>query len=139
MVNPNIVKAKISHIEKGLQRLKLKQNITLDAFKNNPDLQDIILHNLQLSIQGCIDIASHIISDEGWIVPGTLTGLFDILTEHEVISGELNERLKKMVGFRNIIIHEYEDIDLDIVYMILTKNIGDIYLFLKQVCDYCRV
>ncbi len=111
MVNQSIIKAKINHIERSLQRLKEKQNVTLAEFERNPDLQDIILHNLQLSIQGCVDIASHIISDEGWIVPDTLAGLFDILMEHKIISQELNEQLKKMVGFRNIIINEYGTID----------------------------
>lgn len=139
MVNQNIIKAKINHIERSLQRLKEKQNVTLAEFKRNADLQDIILHNLQLSIQGCIDIASHIISDQGWIVPDTLAGLFDILMKHKIISQKLNEKLKKMVGFRNIIIHEYGTIDLDKVYTILREDLKDIYLFLKAICVYVKI
>lgn len=139
MVNQNIVKAKINHIERSLQRLKEKQSISLAAFKKNADLQDIVLHNLQLSIQGCIDIASHIISDEGWIVPDTLAGLFDILTEHKIISPKLNKKLKGMVGFRNIIIHEYGTIDLDRVYTIFTKDLQDINSFLKAICIYSKI
>ncbi len=139
MVNQNIIKAKINHIENNLQRLREKQNITLDELKKNIDLQDIILHNLQLSIQGCIDIASHVISDEGWTVPDTLAGLFDILTKHKIISRDLNEKLKKMVGFRNIIIHEYGTIDLNKVYSILTHDINDINSFLKQICVYANI
>lgn len=136
MVNQNILKAKINHIEKALQRLKEKQNASLDELLKNLDLQDIVLHNLQLSIQGCIDISSHIISDEGWTVPDTLAGVFDILAKHKIISEELNKRLQKMVGFRNIIVHEYETVDLNIVHRILTEDIKDIHLFLKQVCIY---
>lgn len=139
MVNQSIIKAKINHIENNLQRLKEKQNITLEELKKNIDLQDIILHNLQLSIQGCIDIASHIISDQGWTVPDTLAGLFDILVKHKVISEELNGKLKKMVGFRNIIIHEYGTIDLSKVYAILIEDMKDIYSFLKQVCIYAKI
>ncbi|MFH1782752.1 MAG: DUF86 domain-containing protein [Candidatus Omnitrophota bacterium] len=139
MVNQDIVKAKISNIESNLQRLEEKQSITPEQFKESADLQDIILHNLQLSIQGCIDIASHIISDEGWPVPDTLAGLFDILMRHKIIPGELNIRLKRMAGFRNIIIHEYEAIDLDRVHHILQKDIKDIYLFLKQICMYAKI
>ena len=139
MVNQSTIKAKINHIENNLQRLKEKQNITLEELKKNIDLQDIILHNLQLSIQGCIDIASYIISDQGWAVPDTLAGLFDILAKHKVISEELNGKLKKMVGFRNIIIHEYGSIDLNKVHTILMQDKKDIYTFLKQVCIYAKI
>jgi len=139
MVNQNIIKAKINHIERSLQRLQGKKQITLAQLKNNADLQDIILHNLQLAIQGCIDIASHIISDEGWTVPDTLAGLFDILGGHKVISRDLEARLKKMVGFRNIIIHEYGTIDMNKVYQILTRDIKDVRLFLKRICLYAKI
>ena len=139
MVNQSIIKNKINHIEVSLQRLKEKQEIPLEEFKKNRDLQDIVIHNLQLSIQGCVDMASHIISDQGWTVPDTLAGLFDILTEHKVIPDDLNDRLKKMVGFRNIIIHEYGTIDLGKVYVILTKDIKDIYTFLKLICAYAKI
>ena len=139
MVNQNIIKGKINHIERFLQRLEEKQGASLSEFNENLDLQDVILHNLQLSIQGCIDIASHIISDQGWIVPDTLAGLFDILTEHKIILKELNERLKKMVGFRNIIIHEYGTVDLDKVYAILKEDLKDIRSFLKAVCAYVKI
>lgn len=139
MVNQSIVKAKVSGIEANLGRLKEKKNIALAELKANKDMQDIILHNLQLSIQGCIDIASHIISDQGWEVPDTLAGLFDILLRHKIISAQLNERLKKMVGFRNIIVHEYGTIDLNKVHQILTRDIKDIYSFLKRVCSYAKI
>lgn len=139
MVNQNIIKAKINHIKENLQRLEEKQNITIDEFKKNKDLQDIILHNLQLSIQVCIDIASHIISDEGWTVPDTLSGLFDILLRQKIISEKLNISLKKMTGFRNIIIHEYQTIDLDKVYKILKEDLKDIYSFLKEICIYAKI
>lgn len=139
MVNQDIIKAKINHIENNLQRLKEKQNISLDELRKNIDLQDIILHNLQLSIQGCIDLDSHIISDEGWTVPDTLAGLFDILAKHKIISEESNEKLKRMVGFRNIVIHEYGTIDLNKVHSILEEDIKDTYLFLKQICTYAKI
>lgn len=139
MVNQDIVKAKISHIEKNLQRLAEKQNITFEEFKRNVDAQDIILHNLQLAVQGCIDIASHVISNEGWTVPDTLLGLFDILMKHKIISAELSDRLKKMAGFRNIIVHEYGTIDLHKVHKIIRQDIGDIRLFLKRICAYAKI
>ena len=139
MVNQNIVKAKINHIQNCLQRLKEKQHISETELKGSADLQDIIVHNLQLAIQGCIDVASHVVSDEGWAVPDTLAGLFDILKQHKVIPPDLNEKLKKMVGFRNIIIHEYANMDMGKVFRIFTHDIEDIGIFLKYICEYAKL
>ena len=139
MVSLSIIKTKIARIENSLSRLKEKQRVSFDEFKKDIDLQDIVLHNLQLAIQGCVDMASHIISDAGWAVPATLAELFDVLAEHKIISRELGEKLSKMAGFRNIIIHEYETIDFKKVYTILTKDREDIYLFLREIYVYAKL
>ncbi|MDP2913008.1 MAG: DUF86 domain-containing protein [Candidatus Omnitrophota bacterium] len=139
MVNQPLLKTKIAHIYKSMDRLSQKSRISLKDFKSDTDAQDIIIHNLQLAIQGAIDIASHIVSDEGWGVPNTLSGLFDILKEYKVIDEELMGTMKRMVGFRNIIVHEYEEIDLDKAHQILTSRLGDFNEFLKQVSNYAKL
>lgn len=139
MVNQALLKAKIAHVYKSVEKLSRKVGISLKEFKTDTDMQDIVMHNLQLAIQGAIDIASHIISDEGWGVPNTLVGLFDVLREHNVIDGKLTDIMKKMAGFRNLIIHEYDVIDLDKVYQILTSRLGDFDAFLKQIAKFAKL
>lgn len=139
MVNQPLLKTKISHIYKSVERLSQKSGISLKDFKSNTDAQDIIIHNLQLAIQGTVDIASHIVSDEGWGVPNTLAGLYDILLEHKVIDEKLADTMRKMAGFRNIIIHEYDVIDLDKVHQILTSRLNDFNEFLKQVSEFAKL
>lgn len=139
MVNQVLLKTKIAHIKNSLEKLTRKTRISLKEFKSDTDVQDIIIHNLQLAIQGTIDMASHIISDQGWGIPSTLVGLFDVLQEHSVIDEKLTDIMKRMVGFRNIIIHEYEDVDLDKVYQILTTRLGDFDDFLKQIAKYAKL
>ena len=86
MVNRDIILAKIIHIQKSLERLQAKKEISLENFIKDQDAQDIVLFNLQTAIQGCIDIASHIVSDNNWGVPENLGGLFDILNGKKIIS-----------------------------------------------------
>src|SRR3989338_5067490 len=107
MVNQMLLRTKIAHIYKSIEKLSRKAKVSLQEFKSDTDTQDIVIHNLQLAIQGAIDIASHIISDEGWGVPNTLVGLFDILKEHKVLDEKTTDIMRRMVGFRNIIVHEY--------------------------------
>ena len=139
MVNQALLKTKIAHINKSVERLSQKANVSLKEFKSDADLQDVIIHNLQLAIQGAIDIASHIISDEGWGVPNTLVGLFDILKEHKVLDEKITDVMRRMVGFRNIIVHEYDEVDLDKVHQILTSRLDDFNGFLKQIITFAKL
>lgn len=136
MVNSLVILKKISHIRNNLSRLKVKANNDLDTLKNDLDLQDSVLHNLQLAVQGCIDIGSHIISDKGWGIAGSINEVFHILHDKGVIKANLAERLVSMVGFRNILIHEYEDINLDIVHNIIQNRLKDIDEYLLAIVDY---
>ncbi len=139
MVRSSIILKKISHIRHNLSRLREKESVSLVAFKDDMDIQDIVLHNLQLAVQGCIDLGSHIISDEGWGIAGSLNEIFYILQEKGVIKTDLTEKMVSMVGFRNILVHEYQDVNMDIVYNILRAHLKDIDGYLLAVIDHFRL
>jgi uncharacterized protein YutE (UPF0331/DUF86 family) len=138
MVDRSVVLRKISRIRHYLSRIKEHSHIPLLEFLNDLNTQDIILHNLQLAIQGCIDLGSHIVSDEGWGIPGSFSEIFYLLEEKGVIPHELTEKLVAMAGFRNMIIHEYEKVDLKIVHEILNKDLPDIENFVLKVIDFFK-
>jgi len=138
MVDKSIIMAKMANIKKNLDRLKEKQEVGSKEFHANRDVQDIVLLNLQVAIQGCIDIASHIISDNDWGVPGSLAGLFDILSEKKVISQEMKKIMRQMVGFRNLIVHEYAELDMDKVYLVFTSRLADFNSFLREISVYAK-
>ena len=139
MVNKSVILRKVSLIRHNLSRLKDKENVSLESLKNDLDIQDIVLHNLQLAIQGCIDIGSHVISDEGWGVAGSLNEIFYILQNKGVIKAEMVEKMISMVGFRNILVHEYENINFDIVYNILHRHLKDINEYLLVIVNYFKL
>lgn len=133
MASRPIIMRKVSSVEKHLRRIKELPQISLDEFSNDANVQDILLFNLTQAIQNCIDIAAHIVSDEGWGVPATQSEMFDTLVEKSVISRELAKRLIAMVGFRNRVIHEYERLNLEIVYRVWTERLTDIEEFVSNV------
>lgn len=139
MVNRDIIVAKIAHIKRSIDRLKEKQGMNSKRFCSDRDIQDIVLLNLQVAIQGCIDIASHIISDENWGLPSSLAGLFDILCEKKVISNNTKEIMRSMVGFRNLIVHEYAELDMKKVYDVFNNRLSDFSNFLKEICIYLKL
>jgi len=133
VVRQSVLYKKISHIKYNLDRLKEKQGLSEDEFLANVDAREVVLLNLQQAIQGCIDIGSHIVSDEGWGVPGSLSEIFYKLEEHKIITTPLVENLIPMVGFRNLIVHQYQDIDYKIVYQIYQNRLTDIEAFLSAI------
>ena len=139
MIDKNIVIDKASRTERHLRRLREKRDIDLDQFLDSLDIQDIVLFNLQIAIQNCIDLASHIISDEGLGVAGSTSEIFYILQDNHYIDSQVTEKIISAVGFRNLIAHEYGNLDLKKVYEILHKDINDIESFMKTILKKCGI
>lgn len=139
MVNREIISAKNAFIQKCLARLQERQSINLETFQHNLDLQDIIMHNLQLAIQGCLDICNHLIADNSWEVPGTQADAFKVLATHQVITSTTADIMRRMTGLRNIIIHEYQKIDLTAVHHILTTQLDDFNQYLREIITFCKI
>ena len=133
MINKNIIYRKADAARKSLKRLRTKSGLSLENFLQDADTQDTVLHHLQIAIQACIDIGQHILSDEGWGMPGTLTEIAYTLEEHGVISQNHASQIVQMFGFRNILVHDYMEIDLEKVYNIWTLNLDDIEAYLKAI------
>ncbi len=139
MVDIELVRNKIASMGHNLNRLKEKSALTSEQFQSDLDAQDIILHNLQLAIQICIDIGSHIIADENWEVPTSLGNTFRVLSTHKAISPHMADIMASMAGFRNILIHEYQEVDLKKVHDILTNRLSDFDDFSRQIIKYLRI
>jgi len=133
MVNRSLVLKKIAHVRHNLSRVRKKSSISLKTLKTDIDAQDIILHNLQLAIQGCIDIGAHVLADQGWGVAGSINETFYTLHDKGVLPLDLQEKMVSMVGFRNILVHEYEEVSLEIVHNITQNHLNDIDEFLLAI------
>jgi len=134
MVDHDLIIVKAGSIKKHLRRIAEKSGVDLDAFLKDLDRQEIISFNLHLAIENCIDLAAHIISEEGLGVPGSSSEMFYLLEENGFLSRQITEKMIKAVGLRNLIVHEYSKIDLKRLLDIIQKDIKDIddfvtYLF----------
>lgn len=133
MVDKPLIQKKLDRIDAYLTQIRLKKDPGIGLFKEDKDLQSIILFNLIQAIQSCMDIGTHIIGDMGWGSPETLAEIFETLSENKVITKPLAKKMIRMAGFRNRIVHEYEKIDMGIVYEVWRKHSKDIDRFCKAV------
>ena len=90
-------------------------------------------HTLQIAIRAALDVASHIVSDQRLGEPRTNRQLFDLLEGSGWIDRNLAATLGRMVAFRNVLVHGYTDVDLDIVGDILAHRLDDLLLFVSRI------
>lgn len=125
MVDRDVVTAKLATIDRCLQRIAEvrgeRRPVLLPV-----DVEDIVLLNLQRAVQAAIDLAAHVVASEGYGLPASVAGTFSLLEGRGVLDAALTARLRKMVGFRNIAVHNYQDLDPSIVEAIVTRHLGDL-------------
>ncbi|MFC1567034.1 DUF86 domain-containing protein [bacterium] len=116
---------KIQSIERCLQRIREEYNGYEKDFKNNYTKQDSIILNLQRCCEIAIDIGAHIVRVNKLGVPQAGREVFDMLESNKIINKNLSERMQKMVGFRNIAVHDYKSIDIDILENVLKNHLDE--------------
>ncbi len=130
MVDTYLILAKASSVKRHLNRVVEKGNTDLETFLADIDRQESILFNLQMAVQNCIDIAAHIISEDGLGVPGSNNEMFYLLEENGYLSSKVTEKMVKAVGFRNLIVHEYGKVELRQVFEIAKKDTKDLHEYI---------
>ncbi len=128
----DIVLAKVSTIRKAVATIRSLDSVLAGAEKEWMRL-DLTVLNLQRAVEAAIDVASHLISANGWELPRDARHVFEILAARRVISGALLKVLHAAVGFRNIAVHDYTKLDPQIVRGIATDHLDDLEEFANEV------
>lgn len=111
----------------------LRRLARLDQLRHDVREERFVEHTLQLAVQAALDVASHIVSDETLGEPTTNRELFDLLVRAEWIDGGLAAHLSRMAGFRNVLVHGYDDVDLAVVEDIVRNRLDDLLQFVNRV------
>lgn len=127
MTDADLVAKKLAEIETYVR--ELRELADASAIRSSVKEQRFVLHTLQLAIQAALDAASHVVSDERLGEPERNRELFALLTNAGWIPAELAAKLEEMVGFRNVLVHEYASIDLEIVRDVLETRLDDLLQF----------
>jgi uncharacterized protein YutE (UPF0331/DUF86 family) len=136
LVDKILMGRKIAQIDTYLEQIREFSKISVGAYKKNWKTQRIVERTLQILIEVCIDIANHIISDEGMRLPEGYADTFEVLMENGIIDKRLFPTMMKMTKFRNVIVHQYEKIDPAIVVSILHRQISDFERYKKAIIKY---
>ncbi|MBI2459069.1 MAG: DUF86 domain-containing protein [Parcubacteria group bacterium] len=135
MTSPTNIENKISLIEKYLGILERYQKYSREEIEHDIDIRGAVERYLYLAAQATIELAETVIAYKKFRKPTSMSENFSILNEEGVISLEFSENLIKMTGFRNVIAHDYDNIDYDIVYDVLHHKLNNIKKFIELAED----
>ncbi|MDN5308917.1 MAG: hypothetical protein PWP14_311 [Methanolobus sp.] len=106
------------------------------ALEDNYELRSAVERNFQLAIGSAIDIGEIIISREGFERPEVYRSVFLILGRHGILPEGFAEEFARAAGFRNVLVHMYEEVDIDILHMFLAERLEDFDEFARHVALY---
>ncbi|MGH9368270.1 MAG: type VII toxin-antitoxin system HepT family RNase toxin [Thermoanaerobaculia bacterium] len=131
MTDPELVEKKLALVETCVRQLR---TIARPAqIRSDIREERFVEHTLQVAVQSVLDVASHIVSDERLGEPQTNRELFDLLARGGVVEPALADVLRDMAGFRNVLVHGYQDVNLGVLEDILANHLDDLLDFVKVV------
>ena len=138
MENEAVIINKFESIERCIHRIE-------EEYENNPEnledyrrLDSIVL-NLQRSCELVTDIAMYIVSSRKLGIPQEKREAFELLEKNGLISKSMAENMKKMIGFRNIAVHDYKKIDETILRDVIENHLNDLLDFARTILNLKRI
>jgi len=135
MVREEILTSRINSIQEHLQRVLEYTQLSYEDFLKDIKVQDIVEYNLFQVINHLISLFQHIAVDEDYGIPQSSYEAAGMLCERGVLSKDDVEAFRKMVGFRNVIGHDYINMDKKVVYDVLIQKREDIKTMVSKIID----
>tara|TARA_R110001583_G_scaffold10782_16_gene49627 strand:- start:2112 stop:2522 length:411 start_codon:yes stop_codon:yes gene_type:complete len=132
-MDDDVVINKLATIERCLSRIKEVYQQAGDHFLSDYTRQDSIILNLQRACEASIDLANYITKLKNLGIPQSSRNSFELLQKAGLLPLEISDNLKKMVGLRNIAIHYYQELNLEIVKYVVENHLVDFQRFGKVI------
>ena len=134
-IDVDVVRRHLAALRYSLEVLLTRADISLEALDADTEGRWVVERGLQLCAQNALDIATHIAASRGRDVPDYASAI-DELERLGVLSHEFVREFRSVAGFRNVLVHGYLDVDLDVLFTLLHERLGDFESFAEAVEAY---
>ena len=134
----DIIINKIQSIQRCVERARAEYQADPSSFETDFSRQDAAVLNVLRACEQSIDLANHLVLTYKMGIPATSAESFDLLRQKSVIDSALFEKLKRMFHFRNIVIHQYQKIDVEIMKAAIISGLDDLVKFGDRVLEFNR-
>ena len=128
----DILISKAASIERCVARAKEEYEASAGKFAANFTRQDAAILNIQRACENALDMGQYVIRRDRLGAPQRSRDIFSLLHQAGIIDAHLASRLAAMVGFRNIAVHQYQDLQLPILVEIIERRLDDFLLYSRQ-------
>ena len=132
----DVVINKVQSLQRCVRRAREEYHADPVGFATNFTRQDAALLNVLRACETTIDLANHIIRFARLGVPTSSAESFRLLQAEGVIGTRMSERLQRMVGFRNMVIHQYTQVDISIVEAVIVSDLDELLAFADRVLEH---
>ena len=136
MTDKKLVMRKLNELEECVGALERMRKYDIAAIKSDKEKEWAVEHGLQVSIQIVVDIGAHILASSGEGDVEDYAEIIERLGKKGVLPKDFAARIKGMAGFRNILVHEYAKLDMDLVCDMLKNRLDDFRKFAGHVNKY---
>lgn len=136
MTDRILVLTKLSTMRDHLERVRRRRPPSPEKLQADTDLQDALAMSLMVAIQEAVDIAFHVVADEGWGVPSSYADGFAILARHGVIDVTLADALARIVTVRHRIAHGYAAVDMSRIWVELPGGLDTLDRFAGAIARF---
>lgn len=121
MVDARRVHRLLQRVSENLGYLAARAALDRQLVRDDPDRLAGVKYVFVVTIEGCLDVAQHLCASEGWGPPSSNAGAMRVLGAHQVLAPELVEAMARAIGFRNVLVHGYAEVDDDLVISYLDR------------------
>ncbi|MBI3242368.1 MAG: DUF86 domain-containing protein [Chloroflexi bacterium] len=136
MVKPGKVLSMLNNLRDSREKLGRLAEFSETDFLADFTKVESAKHLLQVSVEACLDIAHHIVADDGYRTPQDSFDTFVVLNEEKILPDDFLPILRQMTSFRNRVVHLYWDVDDQIVYQTAQHRLVDLDRFAQLISDY---
>lgn len=136
MVKPGKVLSMLNNLRDSRNKLERLAEFSETDFLADFTRVESAKHLLQVSVEACLDIAHHIVADEGFRTPQDSYDTFVVLNEEKILPDDFLPVLRQMTSFRNRVVHLYWEVDDQVVFQTVQQNLGDMDRFAQLISDY---
>lgn len=134
----DVIINKIQSIQRCVNRAREEYGTDVDRFDTDYTRQDAAVLNVLRACEQTIDLANHIVRLYKLGIPTSSAESLELLQRKSIIDVTLSRKLKKMVNFRNIVIHQYQQMDLEIVKSVIISGLDDLVFFSDKILQFIQ-
>jgi uncharacterized protein YutE (UPF0331/DUF86 family) len=132
----DVILRKLTSLRDHAGRVRRRRPAEVETFRDDVDRQDATSMSLLVAVQNALDIALHLVSDEGWGVPASYAESFELLREHQVVDARLSQELINLATLRNRLAHGYGTVDVDRLWRELPDGLSALDAFASAIAAH---